>query len=142
MTFDTILPIMEIHVIKNFFFFQAEDGIRDVAVTGVQTCALPIWLFRNTWFDHGTAIHWFPRACNTTSTKSRSQVKITMNRKIVHAVDLYGVDIMSIWSFANPFWTSLSCASLVCWPFRMASIFSFRHADMTFCVRAIFTQFV
>src|SRR5687768_17646161 len=25
------------------FFFQAEDGIRDVAVTGVQTCALPIW---------------------------------------------------------------------------------------------------
>src|SRR2546422_3317876 len=27
-----------------FFFFQAEDGIRDVAVTGVQTCALPIWM--------------------------------------------------------------------------------------------------
>src|SRR2546429_6771422 len=25
------------------FFFQAEDGIRDVAVTGVQTCALPIY---------------------------------------------------------------------------------------------------
>src|SRR6266852_1148582 len=27
-----------------FFFFQAEDGIRDATVTGVQTCALPIWL--------------------------------------------------------------------------------------------------
>src|SRR5256885_3157326 len=26
-----------------FFFFQAEDGIRDYKVTGVQTCALPIW---------------------------------------------------------------------------------------------------
>src|SRR5713226_9960277 len=26
-----------------FFFFQAEDGIRDGRVTGVQTCALPIW---------------------------------------------------------------------------------------------------
>src|SRR5256884_4947486 len=26
----------------SFFFLQAEDGIRDVAVTGVQTCALPI----------------------------------------------------------------------------------------------------
>src|SRR5438034_4252481 len=26
-----------------FFFFQAEDGIRDHCVTGVQTCALPIW---------------------------------------------------------------------------------------------------
>src|SRR5256886_8755051 len=25
-----------------FFFFQAEDGIRDLTVTGVQTCALPI----------------------------------------------------------------------------------------------------
>src|SRR5215467_15650748 len=29
-----------------FFFFQAEDGIRDYKVTGVQTCALPIWLRR------------------------------------------------------------------------------------------------
>src|SRR5258707_3089889 len=27
-----------------FFFFQAEDGIRDIGVTGVQTCALPISL--------------------------------------------------------------------------------------------------
>ena len=26
-----------------FFFFQAEDGIRDKLVTGVQTCALPIY---------------------------------------------------------------------------------------------------
>src|SRR3989449_6740445 len=30
-------------VVSFFFFFQAEDGIRDVAVTGVQTCALPIY---------------------------------------------------------------------------------------------------
>src|SRR5256885_12887824 len=29
-----------------FFFFQAEDGIRDYKVTGVQTCALPIYLLR------------------------------------------------------------------------------------------------
>src|SRR5207237_1453404 len=28
-----------------FFFFQAEDGIRDSSVTGVQTCALPILQF-------------------------------------------------------------------------------------------------
>src|SRR5215204_6977942 len=27
----------------SFFFFQAEDGIRDHCVTAVQTCALPIW---------------------------------------------------------------------------------------------------
>src|SRR6267143_2815830 len=30
-----------------FFFFQAEDGIRDGTVTGVQTCALPIWSNRS-----------------------------------------------------------------------------------------------
>src|SRR2546430_6594936 len=29
-------------VMRVFFFFQAEDGIRDLTVTGVQTCALPI----------------------------------------------------------------------------------------------------
>src|SRR5688572_32975730 len=29
-------------LIMFFFFFQAEDGIRDLTVTGVQTCALPI----------------------------------------------------------------------------------------------------
>src|SRR2546430_6149527 len=28
-----------------FFFFQAEDGIRDLTVTGVQTCALPIYVY-------------------------------------------------------------------------------------------------
>src|SRR2546430_9098868 len=31
---------------SGLFFFQAEDGIRDLTVTGVQTCALPIWLLR------------------------------------------------------------------------------------------------
>src|SRR5947209_16018903 len=30
-----------------FFFFQAEDGIRDIGVTGVQTCALPIFRARS-----------------------------------------------------------------------------------------------
>src|SRR5688572_33436057 len=29
-------------IIESSFFFQAEDGIRDLTVTGVQTCALPI----------------------------------------------------------------------------------------------------
>src|SRR5256885_9870306 len=31
------------HVTTVLFFFQAEDGIRDYKVTGVQTCALPIY---------------------------------------------------------------------------------------------------
>src|ERR1041385_2816621 len=38
------------------FFFQPEDGIRDVAVTGVQTCALPIWLYELAILV--TARHW------------------------------------------------------------------------------------
>src|SRR2546430_12577950 len=41
-----------------FFFFQAEDGIRDLTVTGVQTCALPIYSLivsgrrENQWSGH------------------------------------------------------------------------------------------
>src|SRR2546430_12085732 len=34
------------------FFFQAEDGIRDLTVTGVQTCALPILNFFNKLTHH------------------------------------------------------------------------------------------
>src|SRR5690606_40163360 len=37
----------------SFFFFQAEDGIRDFHVTGVHTCALPIFA------DAARAIYWF-----------------------------------------------------------------------------------
>src|SRR5256885_988258 len=39
-----------------FFFFQAEDGIRDYKVTGVQTCALPIYFSSNEVFTPGDAI--------------------------------------------------------------------------------------
>src|SRR3712207_8768591 len=35
------------------FFFQAEDGIRDIGVTGVQTCALPILKLSTHPFSHG-----------------------------------------------------------------------------------------
>src|SRR6266478_7300144 len=35
-----------IYMLFFFFFFQAEDGIRDLTVTGVQTCALPIYFDR------------------------------------------------------------------------------------------------
>src|SRR5437867_11040870 len=39
--YDGLLVVQ--YVYFSFFFFQAEDGIRDRTVTGVQTCALPIW---------------------------------------------------------------------------------------------------
>src|SRR5256886_13047663 len=38
--FHSDLVLCDVYVF--FFFFQAEDGIRDLTVTGVQTCALPI----------------------------------------------------------------------------------------------------
>src|SRR3712207_9205286 len=37
------------HVASRVFFLQAEDGIRDIGVTGVQTCALPILPARAGW---------------------------------------------------------------------------------------------
>src|SRR6266436_6834201 len=43
----------------SIFFFQAEDGIRDVAVSGVQTCALPIWLILGSRVRHEIASHSF-----------------------------------------------------------------------------------
>src|SRR2546429_9641173 len=58
------------------FFFQAEDGIRDVAVTGVQTCALPISMWIGTsllalW----TVVHlfdwWIPYAKNSPDNQGR-----------------------------------------------------------------------
>src|SRR3989449_8894690 len=47
------------------FFFQAEDGIRDVAVTGVQTCALPIFKRKTGLvvdaYCSGTKLEWLLR---------------------------------------------------------------------------------
>src|SRR5256886_3486494 len=40
------MSTMSARSVTLFFFFQAEDGIRDLTVTGVQTCALPIWFGR------------------------------------------------------------------------------------------------
>ena len=39
-----LVPLISYFLVLFFFFFQAEDGIRDWSVTGVQTCALPISL--------------------------------------------------------------------------------------------------
>src|SRR2546430_5335783 len=42
MSFELVARYASTYVYVSFFFFQAEDGIRDLTVTGVQTCALPI----------------------------------------------------------------------------------------------------
>src|SRR2546430_6807313 len=46
-----------VSVFACFFFFQAEDGIRDLTVTGVQTCALPI----SSTFGRNNLRSWFPK---------------------------------------------------------------------------------
>src|SRR5256885_451830 len=43
LTLIKIVLTIQIESMLFFFFFQAEDGIRDYKVTGVQTCALPIY---------------------------------------------------------------------------------------------------
>src|SRR5256886_6340649 len=40
---EALINIRRDNITGCFFFFQAEDGIRDLTVTGVQTCALPIY---------------------------------------------------------------------------------------------------
>src|SRR5256886_10813569 len=44
-------------IVSLFFFFQAEDGIRDLTVTGVQTCALPIFFLQPQPIHPGNS-HW------------------------------------------------------------------------------------
>src|SRR2546430_9063417 len=59
-----------------FFFFQAEDGIRDLTVTGVQTCALPI--------SFGDALRCgvqSPRKSSSTSTRNPGSVDRTRSEE-------------------------------------------------------------
>src|SRR2546421_2984825 len=74
-----ILSLFYVYIMRLFFvfffFFQAEDGIRDLIVTGVQTCALPISLASETctgpcWLPVGEP----PKRCrySSDSMKARS----------------------------------------------------------------------
>src|SRR5687767_15213173 len=63
--FWVIYLLFSVVILFFFFFFQAEDGIRDKLVTGVQTCALPIWYWTRfrTAYAHRRApirrVFWF-----------------------------------------------------------------------------------
>src|SRR5204863_2448695 len=56
------------------FFFQAEDGIRDLYVTGVQTCALPIWVGEALRFATAMSPFW------------RTQGRLDAGRRLMAAV--------------------------------------------------------
>src|SRR2546429_3665045 len=66
---EVLLALRTLSPLEARFFFQAEDGIRDVAVTGVQTCALPICTFnKNT-----------PTFCNKCGDPVAMQLKYDVN---------------------------------------------------------------
>src|SRR3712207_7974661 len=75
-----------------FFFFQAEDGIRDIGVTGVQTCALPIC-------DGGAARRSRARIHRRAVCRGGAPVRVTLpapvrgaGRNFVPAVSALGQD--------------------------------------------------
>src|SRR5258708_13696596 len=61
-TTDYLLSLVFLLHVTYFFFFQAEDGIRDDLVTGVQTCALPISgsVLQETRFGAAGAYYFYP----------------------------------------------------------------------------------
>src|SRR5439155_18227594 len=64
-----------------FFFFQAEDGIRDGHVTGVQTCALPILFTRSPCRNVNTVLRRQPRSSSTTRcVRSRATRQARLER--------------------------------------------------------------
>src|SRR2546421_12197380 len=71
-----------------FFFFQAEDGIRDLIVTGVQTCALPILLATSNSF-HATSdrevVNWYApdRIARMTAEVERSENEVKIEIVII-----------------------------------------------------------
>src|SRR5688572_32623684 len=63
--------MMHIGVVNCDFFFQAEDCIRDLTVTGVQTCALPIFTTHHS-LKHAPKI--FTETCKIDFTKTTEEV--------------------------------------------------------------------
>src|SRR2546429_9324218 len=83
------------------FFFQAEDGIRDVAVTGVQTCALPISFYefpargplppvKLTWYDGGLMPNKPAELGDEELKQEGGALLIGSKGKLLH--DTYGLD--------------------------------------------------
>src|SRR2546421_3228577 len=74
-------------IILFLFFFQAEDGIRDLIVTGVQTCALPISFaaWRLAWTEGPlravvAALMWLTMAATASAQNAQSQALSLLDR--------------------------------------------------------------
>src|SRR5690606_34575951 len=95
-----------------YFFFQAEDGIRDFHVTGVQTCALPIYLkviaLHSVGFDNvdveaatrlGIPIGNTPGVLNKATAEIALLLMLTVSRKALH---LHKKIVEGAWGISRP----------------------------------------
>src|SRR5438270_6681980 len=78
-----------IYDILFIFFFQAEDGIRDLTVTGVQTCALPIFkVAEHAYYPFGAEINLTPHE------NPEEAMKFTGHERDIVAGDGHTLDYM------------------------------------------------
>src|SRR2546427_1546844 len=63
-----------------FFFFQAEDGIRDLTVTGVQTCALPI--SPEGEIPHGAHLSYSHLPCSSATQDARAKSSVNFKPRL------------------------------------------------------------
>src|SRR3712207_7620689 len=64
------------------FFFQAEDGIRDIGVTGVQTCALPIFTLVELLAYTGDYLSYYQDAVATEAYLETARRRISVRRHV------------------------------------------------------------
>src|SRR3712207_7476019 len=77
------------------FFFQAEDGIRDIGVTGVQTCALPILIPENEIPEATEGYEGFYHLLNIDSRTEEAKLSYIIRRSEERRV---GKECRSRWS--------------------------------------------
>src|SRR2546422_1431224 len=95
----------------NSFFFQAEDGIRDVAVTGVQTCALPISVLTFLADLSGWLLAGPGRMLQAIDLLERRQVRV-QTRSVREPSAAEGMRIRALWLAS--IWVVLAVVVLEC----------------------------
>src|SRR2546425_9132115 len=116
-----------------FFFFQAEDGIRDKLVTGVQTCALPIYslderaLQQPLWFTNAaTAADDVALIAFTSGTTGKPKGTMHFHRDVVAMCDAFPRSILKthkddIYCGTPPLAFTFGLGGMLCFPMRVGA---------------------